>query len=207
MSILDARSLSPVFCGLELALPATATGPAAGEWRLASLASGHSRVVDRALSLRGTSPAIRLSLAAGAAPPGWRASSRHLQPLGVRRSALPCSASFHGRSIGVVSARNGLRQRQADAAGLLDPTATCPAYQPRGSGANLGATVAMELTRNGRERRAAEQGDEADEAGLRMELRSLSLCSADWSWPCRQTATRLAEGNDVWRGWPAVTRE
>ena len=40
-----------------------------------------------------------------------------------------------------------------------------------------------------------------------MELRSLSpvFCGLELALPA--TATRLAADNDVWRGWPAVTRE
>jgi hypothetical protein len=144
---------------------------------LASLASGQSRVVDRALPLRGTSPAIRLH---------WWQAPRHLvasilESFGLsvcdEGPALPCSASFHPSQEGKqLSAHNGLRQLQPDAAVSSDPTATGSAHQPRGFWCRLGRD-----SRDGTECAMAES-DEPQNKGMKQtkpgQLRSFA------AYPC-----------------------
>ena len=150
---------------------------------LASLASGQSRVVDRALPLRGTSPAIRLHW--------WQAPPRHLageHPRVIRGlsvcdegPALPCSASFHPWQEGKqLSAHNGLRQLQPDAAVSSDPTATGSAHQPRGFWCRLGRD-----SRDGTECVMAEsdepqnKGMKQTKPGFAWSFAAYPRCSAD----------------------------
>ena len=143
--------------------------------------------------MRGTSPAIRPSLAAGAAPP-WLASilpsltasvyaTPRLVLLGCLRPT-ECRRALGGR---------GLRQRQPNGAVLPNPTATGSAHQPRWFWCTLGRS-----SRDGTEPVMA-QGDGPQNKGMKQtSVERIGRSQLIWKDPVSSLSKRVVSRCPPW---------